>query len=80
MNKNYKIGRHIDKANIGESVLVCCGDYTGGLTCVEYEDGLKKFDASKEPVMFDGGRYYHYVEDFSGDRYSLVFFNDKKNT
>lgn len=75
LNKNYKIPRHIDSQNIGESVLVCCGNYKGGLTCIEKENGIEKRDARKQPVIFNGSKYYHYVEDFKGDRFSLVFFD-----
>ena len=77
LNYNYALGKHKDKANLGESVLVCCGDYTGGLTCVELEDGtIEKFDARTMPVIFDGSRFTHWVEPFEGDRFSIVFFRD----
>ena len=77
LNYKYKIGPHKDNANVGESVLVCCGDYTGGLTCVEEEDGtVVKFDARNMPVIFDGSKYTHWVEDFIGERFSIVFFRD----
>lgn len=75
-NYNYKIGRHKDANNVGESVLVSCGDYTGGVTCVETEEGLIKFDARTNPVVFDGAKYFHYVEPFVGERFSVVFFRD----
>ena len=74
INKNYKIPRHIDSNNSGESVLISFGDYEGGLTCVEMETGLVKFDARTMPVVFDGSKYYHYVESFTGTRFSCVFF------
>ena len=77
LNKNYALGKHKDKANVGESVLVCCGDYTGGLTCVELDDGtIQKFDGRLRPVVFDGSKYTHWVESFEGDRFSIVFFRD----
>ena len=64
MNKNYTIGKHRDKKNVAESILCCFGDYTGG------DDYLK----------FNGSKYEHWVEEFKGTRYSLVFFrNNKKN-
>ena len=77
LNYRYALGPHKDKANVGESVLVCCGEYTGGLTCVELEDGtVQKFDARLNPVTFDGSKYEHWVEPFEGDRFSIVFFRD----
>lgn len=77
LNHNYAIGPHKDANNVGESVLVSCGYYTGGLTCVEMEDGeIQKFDARLRPVVFNGSKYTHYVEPFTGDRFSIVFFRD----
>ena len=74
LNKNYALGRHRDRGNNGNSVLVACGDYSGGATVVEYENEIKKYDARLNPIIFDGCKYYHYVEPFVGDRYSLVFY------
>jgi len=78
LNKNYLIPRHIDSANQGESVLVCCGTYTGGNTIVEIDDEEISMNGREKPIRFDGSKYYHWVSDFEGDRYSLVFFRDNK--
>lgn len=75
LNYNYALGPHRDKGNCGESVLVCCGDYTGGDTVVELEDRNILFDAREMPIRFDGSKYIHYVNSFEGDRFSLVFYN-----
>ena len=75
-NKNYALGPHKDSANVGESVLVCCGDYEGGATCVDIDGEVVKFDARTMPVIFDGSKYTHWVEKFSGERFSIVFFRD----
>ena len=74
LNYNFALGPHKDRGNTGESILVACGDYTGGLTVVEYENEIKKYNARLKPIIFDGCKYYHYVEEFVGDRYSLVFY------
>ena len=77
INRNYALGPHRDANNVGESVLVSCGDYTGGLTCIEMDDGeVVKFDARLRPVVFNGSKYKHWVEKFSGTRFSAVFFRD----
>ena len=76
-NRNYALGKHKDKANVGESVLVSCGDYENGATCIELEDGeVVKFDARLRPVIFNGSKYTHWVEPFQGTRFSVVFFRD----
>tara|TARA_R110002049_G_scaffold226092_1_gene398116 strand:+ start:31 stop:564 length:534 start_codon:yes stop_codon:yes gene_type:complete len=76
LNKNYKIGRHKDIMNCGESVLISCGDYVDGLTVVEIDDIHQEFDSRLMPVVFDGSKYFHYVKDFTGTRYSCVFYRD----
>ena len=75
-NYCYKIGPHKDAANVGESVLICCGDYTGGETCVDIDGEVVKFDARLRPVTFDGSKYTHWVQPFEGTRFSVVFFRD----
>ena len=80
MNKNFKIKSHKDSLNCGESVLVSFGDYYGGLTCVltDEETGkIDKYDPRESAVIFDGSKYTHWVEEFEGTRYSLVFFSNK---
>mgnify|MGYP003655010628 CR=1 FL=1 len=77
INKCFPCPPHKDGNNIGVSVLCCFGDFTGGLTAVETEDGLKKYDAREGPVKFDGGKLLHWVEPYVGTRYSLVFFSNR---
>jgi len=77
MNKNFKINPHKDSLNCGESVLVSFGNYNGGLTCVERQDGtVDKYDPRDSAVIFNGSKYTHWVEPFEGTRYSLVFFSN----
>ena len=77
LNKNFKCKPHRDSRNAGTSILVSLGDYTGGNTLVEQEDGnVVKYDSREKFVKFNGSKYLHWVEDFVGDRYSLVFFSN----
>lgn len=76
MNKNYPCPPHRDSTNIGESVLVCCGEYEGGKTAIDKDKVIMKYDPRCEPVKFDGSKYLHWTEPFVGKRYSLVFFNN----
>ena len=78
MNKNFLCPPHRDSKNIGESVLVAFGDYTGGLTGVDINSKVEKLDPRLEPVRFDGSKNLHWVEPYEGKRYSLVFFNNNK--
>ena len=76
MNKSFPCPKHTDK-NKGESVCVAFGDYTGGELNIEVEDKVIMIDPRLKPVKFDGYKYTHWVNKFSGGtRYSLVFFNN----
>tara|TARA_R110001592_G_scaffold233421_1_gene491029 strand:+ start:46 stop:588 length:543 start_codon:yes stop_codon:yes gene_type:complete len=76
MNKNYPCPPHTDR-NKGESICIAFGDYTGGLLCIEKENGIEKYDSRLLPTQFDGFKYKHWVEPYmNGTRYSLVFFNN----
>lgn len=76
LNKNFKAPPHKDSKNVGESILVCCGDYKGGETNVNYRTHIREYDAREKPIKFNGSKYEHWVDDFKGKRYSLVFFNN----
>ena len=38
-------------------------------------EGIYKADSHYKPVKFNGSKYEHWVEDYEGERYSLVFFS-----
>ena len=80
LNKNFKCPRHIDSTNVGESILLCLGDYTGGELVVEDSDTGKTLciDNRNKTYKFNGSKHYHYVKDFEGTRYSLVWFSNDK--
>ena len=80
MNKNFPCPRHIDGTNVGTSILLCIGDYTGGELVVEgfKSDGSDAVvDNRNSLFQFNGAEYYHWVKPFQGTRYSLVFFSNK---
>lgn len=88
LNYAYAARIHRDQGNIGPSMGMAVGKFTGGrLKYWEDDtgdlgkndlDGLlqvapKTVDVSRGPKLFDGRRA-HAVEKFKGSRYSLVFF------
>ncbi len=84
MNKNFPCPPHKDGTNVGKSILVGFGDYTGGEINIEMEDGLITKDIRKKfGMVFNGSAYTHYVSPFTlnngSNRYSLVFFNSYYN-
>ena len=79
MNKNFRAPCHKDSKNVGESILVCLGNYEGGETYIQLnENTIIEVDAREKPEKFNGSKYAHWVSDFKGTRYSLVFFNNIK--
>jgi hypothetical protein len=69
VNQNYQIAPHKDKGNVGESCIIAFGNYSGGELVVEDQ----KVNIKNKTLYFDGSKYTHYTEPFSGNRYSLVF-------
>ena len=64
MNKNFPCPPHKDKKNQGISYLCCFGDFTGGDTCIEYDDRIEKVSSKECPISFNGSKYTHYVETY----------------
>jgi hypothetical protein len=87
VNANYAGALHRDANNEGPSFIKAFGDFKGGQlnywgddnkaegsveTCCEAKDKVT-MDISKQLLLFDGNRG-HSVENFKGNRYSLVYF------
>jgi len=70
VNHNYKTKKHIDKNNVGLSLAVSFGNFTGGELVVantEYQTKL-------HPLIFNGALSEHFNNPIKGDRYSLIYF------
>jgi len=75
-NKNYKCKKHIDGKNVGESYIVGLGDYTGGeLIVYDENDNPTHIDIKNKFYKFNGSKYYHETAEYTGTRYTLVFFS-----
>jgi hypothetical protein len=74
VNYNYKTKTHIDKNNVGDSVIVGLGDYKGGDLLVEG----KAYNIKYHPLQFNGAELEHGTAPYTGNRYSLVFFRTKE--
>lgn len=73
VNKNFECKAHVDKNNIGTSLILGVGDYYGGELNVE---GVK-YDIKNQILYFDGSKQLHWVEPFSGTRYSIIWYTLK---
>jgi len=76
INKNFKSYPHYDSNNIGISMIIAIGDYTGGNLNVSG----KSIDVYNKIHYFDGSKELHWTDDFIGTRYSIIYFTRKINT
>jgi hypothetical protein len=88
LNHNVKAKKHIDKKNVGRSVIVGFGDYQGGEIRVWDEKGghHKDFDLKDNPLMFNGGVLAHETQPFTNPskyekgkgRYTIIFYKQNR--
>ena len=77
-NKNQKCKKHIDAKNTGVSTIIGLGDYEGGELLIYFNgenEPPTSVDIKGKFYEFDGSKYYHETADFTGNRFSLVYFN-----
>ena len=80
MPTGCRIKEHLDKINVGDSMLVSFGDYTGGTTYVKNKNdrNYEIHDCRLQPICFNGAERLHGVHTISnGERFSLVFYKNK---
>jgi hypothetical protein len=73
VNKNFQCAPHLDKNNVGDSVILACGLFTGGELNIDGE----KIDIKAKPLRFNGSKFIHWTMPFEGERYSIVWFSIK---
>jgi hypothetical protein len=76
-NKNQQCKKHLDKNNVGVSLIIGLGDYEGGELIVYDEHGNNpvKHDIKNKPLKFNGSKYWHETAEFVGERYTMVFYS-----
>jgi hypothetical protein len=77
VNHNVTCNRHRDKGNIGKSIIISTGDYTGCNFVIEND----VYNTYHQPISFDGSKLLHWnTNDLVGNKYSFVFYNSKYST
>ena len=72
VNHNVVCPPHKDKNNVGKSMLISFGDYTG---CNIVVDDIEH-NAFLKPIIFNGSQLEHWnTRDLKGNKYSLVFYS-----
>lgn len=75
VNENYQTKPHKDKHNRGPSFLVGFGNYTGGNLLIHEGDLSGSHCIRGQPLVADFSKVLHSTEAFSGERFSLVFYD-----
>jgi len=71
LNRNVEMTRRVDKYNRDDSLIVLLGDFEGGALC--WDDG-RRIEQKGVWHTFDG-QSPHWVEPFTGERFSVILFN-----
>lgn len=74
VNENYRADKHYDRHNIGPSFLVAFGSYTGGRLLIHEGDLSGSHNIQYRPIVTDFSKVLHSVEEFEGERFSLVYY------
>jgi hypothetical protein len=81
LNHGVKAKKHLDEQNVGFSVISAVGDFTGGGLYVFNPDGSgrKTLDIHNKPKMFNGAILPHQTQPFKGDRWTIIYYNQKED-
>lgn len=77
VNDNYSAAPHRDRGNVGQSYLVGFGDYTGGALSIHEGDLSGSHLIRHNPLITDFSKVLHSVQQWEGQRYSLIFYTAK---
>jgi len=77
INKNFEVKPHKDASNVGVSYIIGLGEYEGGELVIDKETCRREVNIKNKFYSFNGSEITHWVKPFSGDRYSLVFYNSE---
>jgi len=73
LNQNYRTAPHKDAGNRDESAIIGFGSYFAG----DLNINGNAVSIKNRLVFFDGSKYTHSTEEWTGERFSLVFYKNK---
>ena len=81
VNKDMKAKKHIDGGNAGFSFITGLGDFKGGnlLVYPEEHSTPTEYDLRNKILSFNGAKLYHETTPFTGNRYTIIYYNQKKS-
>jgi len=80
LNHGVQARKHKDSSNVGRSIIVGIGDYTGGALRVweEDESSYRDLDLMDRPTMFNGALRAHETQPFEGERYTIIYYHGRR--
>lgn len=77
LNHGVQARRHKDTSNVGRSIIIGIGDYTGGALRVWEEDdsSYQDLELRDRPAMFNGATRAHETQPFEGERYTIIYYH-----
>jgi hypothetical protein len=79
LNHGVQAKKHRDTSNVGRSIIVGIGNYTGGDLRVWGTDdaAFEDMDLHDRPTMFNGAVRTHETQPFEGERYTIIYYSQK---
>jgi hypothetical protein len=77
LNNNVICPPHKDSNNVGDSLLISFGDYTG---CNLVVDNIE-YNTNCRYIIFNGSELEHYnTDNLKGNKYTIIYYNVNSNT
>jgi len=77
LNESCLTTKHRDKNNIGPTLIVGFGEYSGGSLMVDNDGTDTSVDIKLKPYVMEASKITHWTSAFEGTRYSIVFFKPR---
>jgi len=79
VNHGVQAKKHQDPRNVGRSIIVGIGDYTGGALRVwdPNDENPQDMDLKDRPTLMNGALLPHETQPFTGERYTLIYYRHK---
>jgi len=79
VNHNGVIDYHTDTNNLGDTVILSFGEYTGGNLIIKNNNIEIEYNMNCNSIRFDASLVLHKVNnDIIGNKFSLIYFTSKK--
>ena len=75
VTKNFVASPHIDEQDKTFQFAVSLGEFSGGELCIEEDPKSVAIVDTRNRIACIDGRFVHWVRNYTGDRYSLIFYD-----